>query len=82
MTTKTELITRLKKEYPVLKVGNDEDGYIELQGDDYTSQIEQWADGLLEQQNHETALQAAADAKSALLAKLGITAEEAALLLS
>lgn len=82
MTTKTELITKLKKEYPVLKVGSDEDGYIELQGDDYTSQIEQWADGLIQQQNHEAALQAAADAKAALLAKLGITADEAALLLA
>jgi hypothetical protein len=82
MTTKTELISKLKKEYPVLKVGNDDDGYVELQGDDYAAQIEQWADGLLEQQNHEAALQAAADAKAALLAKLGITADEAALLLA
>lgn len=82
MTTKTELITKLKAEYPTLKIGNDDDGYTELEAKDYAAQIEQWADALLEQQNHEAALKTAADAKAALLAKLGITADEAALLLA
>lgn len=81
MTTKTELITQLKAEYPTLKVGTEEEGYAELSAKDYEDQIEQWADALLEQQNHEVALKAAADAKAALLAKLGITADEAKLLL-
>ena len=81
MTTKANIISQLKAEYPTLRVGSEEDGYAELNAKDYADQIEQWADGLLEQQNHEAALQAAADAKAALLAKLGITAEEAALLL-
>ena len=82
MTTKTELITKLKAEYPTLKIGNDDDGYTTLKSDEYAAQIEQWADALLEQQNHEAALKIAADAKAALLAKLGITADEAALLLA
>lgn len=81
MTTKTELITQLKAEYPTLKVGTEEEGYAELSAKDYEDQIEKWADALLEQQNHEIALKAAADAKAALLAKLGITADEAKLLL-
>ncbi len=81
MTTKTELITQLKAEYPTLKVGSEEEGYAELSAKDYADQIEQWADALLEQQNYEAALKTAADAKAALLAKLGITADEAKLLL-
>lgn len=82
MTTKTDLVAKLKAEYPTLRVGTEEEGYVELSAKDYADQIEKWADALLEQQNHEAALKIAADAKAALLAKLGITADEAALLLA
>ena len=74
-------ITELKQEFPTL---NKFEGGIEIQliGKDYDAQIEQiWQN----RKNAEMRKQAEAEqaaAKSALLAKLGITADEAKLLLS
>ena len=79
MTTKTEMIKQLKAEYPTLKNGDDERGYQDLSLADYEATIEKWADAKLKKEND--AEQAATD-KAALLAKLGITADEAKLLLS
>ena len=78
MTTKAEKIAAFKAEYPTLKVGSDETGYTELNADEYEAKISEWADNILAKEAEETAKAAA---KQALLDKLGITAEEAALLL-
>lgn len=76
--TKAELIAQFKKDYPTLHIGNDEEGYRDMTKAEYDAMIEQWADNILaditEQENK-------AAAKQAILDKLGITAEEAALLL-
>lgn len=79
MTTKAEKIAALKKEYPTLRTGDDERGYQDLSPVDYDATIEAWADNQIT--DEAAAVQAAAD-KAALLAKLGITADEAKLLLS
>ena len=79
MTTKTDLIAQMKAENPTLKIGSDEDGYTQLSAAEYDATIEQWAEARLAKADAST--QAATD-KVALLAKLGITAEEAKLLLS
>ena len=79
MTTKTETIAALKKEYPTLRTGDDERGYEDLSPAEYEATIEKWAENQLSDEAAKT--KAAAD-KSALLAKLGITADEAKLLLS
>jgi hypothetical protein len=81
MTKKTDLIASLKAEYPTIRVGCDEDGYTELIGADYDAKIEEWSDNLLAEEAKKAEEKAKSDAKTALLAKLGITAEEAALLL-
>lgn len=81
MTTKTDLVAKLKAEYPSLRVGTEEEGYTELSAKDYADQIEKWAEAILIQQAQESEEKAAANAKAALLAKLGITADEAKLLL-
>lgn len=82
MTTKTEIIKQLKSEYPTLKSGNDEVGYEDLSPADYEATISKWADNLLaDNAKAEAEAKAAAD-KAAILAKLGITADEAKLLLS
>jgi len=78
MTTLADMIKTIKAENPTLKTGNDQDGYTEITGAEYDAIIEQWATARLAK---ETALIEAAAAKAALLEKLGITAEEAALLL-
>ena len=75
MTTKSEKIAELKAIYPTLQQGSDEVGYTQLDEKTYEVTIEQWAE------NELTQAQAATD-KAALLAKLGITADEAKLLLS
>jgi hypothetical protein len=82
MRTKTEMIAILKKENPTLQAGDDERGYAPLSDADYEAQIEMWADNrLAKEAEAEAKAQAAAD-KAALLVKLGITADEAALLLA
>jgi len=82
MTTKTEMITIIKAENPTLQVGDDEQGYTQLSAADYETQIEAWADGRLAKEAQADAVTQTATDKTALLAKLGITADEAKLLLS
>lgn len=80
--TKDEAIAKLKVEYPILKKGNDQDGYEDLSAKEYEETINLWADNLITM-NEFTAQEAAKiEAKAQLLAKLGISQDEAKLLLS
>ena len=78
--TKDEIVTQLKQENPTLFYGiNDE--VIEMTAEEYEATIQSWADIWLAR---ETKAQAKAEAEAqrqALLAKLGITEDEARLLL-
>ena len=79
--TKNELIAQCKAENPkMLSTINDEQ--IELTGADYEAACEAWAEMRLQQLNAQTELADQAIAKVALLAKLGISDDEAKLLLS
>ena len=82
MRTKAEIITELKIEHPTLKDGSEELGYRELTPEQYEDTIERWAGWILYQVELEIAAKKAEADKAALLAKLGITADEAKLLLS
>ena len=83
MTTKAEMITIIKAENPsVLRSGSDETGYTDLTSAEYELQVAEWADGRLAKLAQIAAAEQAAIDKAALLAKLGITADEAKLLLS
>jgi hypothetical protein len=82
MTTKQEMIDLLKTEFPTLQVGDEDNGYTELSAEDYEAQIAEWADVRLKKEAVVIETEAKALAKGELLTKLGITAEEAALLLS
>ena len=79
MTTKSDKIAAFKSQYPTLQVGSEEAGYTQLNAKDYEAKIAEWADNELAAE--EELAKAEAD-KEALLAKLGITADEAKLLLS
>ncbi len=90
MKTKLEIAAELKLEHPTIKVGSEQVGYTELSEADYESKIVDWAEHLYSETEkaenaitdaENTAAQIATD-KAALLAKLGITADEAKLLLS
>jgi len=82
MSTKQEMIAILKAEFPILQLGDDEQGYTQLSSADYEAQIAEWADARLAKEEKEAAKEKAAADKAALLAKLGITADEAKLLLN
>lgn len=82
MTTKTEMIAIIKAENPTLRSGDDERGYEDLSPTDYEATIEAWADNQLADETKAVAEAQAATDKAALLAKLGISADEAKLLLS
>ena len=79
--TKNEIIAELKAQYPTLRIGDEDQGYTDLDATDYEAIIAQWADNRLAEEAEAIKANQAKLAKEALLAKLGITAEEAALLL-
>ena len=82
MTTKTEAIAALKKEYPSLRTGDDERGYQDLSAAEYEATIEKWAENQLASEAKGAESEQVATDKAALLAKMGLTADEAKLLLS
>ena len=82
MTTKAEAIVAYKLEYPTLRVGDEQQGYEDLSPADYEATIAQWADNQLADEAKAAEAEQASTDKAALLAKLGITADEAKLLLS
>lgn len=82
MTTKLEIIAELKAEYPTLRSGDDEQGYTDLNKTDYEAQIALWADNRLAEETALAELAAAEIAKAAILAKIGITADELKIALS
>ena len=82
MTTKNEIIEILKNQFPTLKVGSNDTGYTELSADEYDATITEWANAKLARETKTAEAEANAAAKAALLDRLGITADEAKLLLS
>lgn len=86
MVTHSEKVAELKAKYPTIKSGDDIAGYIELNAEEYEAKIAEWAKVEISNAENEAAAIAAdlkkqAD-KEALLIKLGITEDEAKLLLS
>jgi hypothetical protein len=84
--TREEIIADLREKNPLMKSGNDTDGYVEFTPAEYEAQIIEWADWVeadikAKTEADKAAIKAEAD-KAALLLKLGITADEAKLLLS
>jgi hypothetical protein len=80
MTTLNEMIEIIKAENPnALRIGDDDSGYTDLSAAETEAQIAEWAANRLAK---ETRIAEAEADKAALLAKLGITADEAKLLLS
>lgn len=76
--TKTQIVAQLKKDNP--KAFNNVNGeQIEIVGAEYDALINSWADAQLAKAAEDLAL---ANAKAALYARLGITEDEARLLLS
>ena len=78
MTTRNETIEIIKSENPTLRIGNDEVGYTELSQIDYEATILDWAESRLAVA--DAIIKAESD-KAALINKLGLTADEAKLLL-
>jgi hypothetical protein len=64
MTTLNEMISVIKAENPVLKTGNDNQGYEEIKGSLYDEIIAQWAQNRLDKQ--AKLAQAAADEQTKL----------------
>jgi hypothetical protein len=79
MATRAEIIAGFKKEYPTLKSGSDEAGYIDLNAEDYEATISLWADNVIaaaEIAEQEQVKQAAKEAAQAKLAALGLTTDD------
>lgn len=76
MTTLNEMIEIIKIENPVLKRGNDEDGYVELDKDEYAATIKSWAEARLDQETKEAKAQASKEIAIAKLAALGLDLDD------
>ena len=46
MITRAEIISQLKADNPVIKIGSDEAGYTELTKTEYEAKITEWADSI------------------------------------
>ena len=82
MKTKPEMIEIIKAENPTLRLGDDESGYTELSADEYEAKIAEWADARLAKEAKVAEAEAKATQKAALLERLGISEDEARLLLA
>jgi len=79
--TKEQKIATLKSQYPTItKQINDE--IVEITGKDYQTLLSDWADVQLNREAKEAEAETKATAKSDVLDRLGITEDEAKLLLS
>lgn len=82
MTTKQEMLEIIKAENPDgLRVGNDEEGYTQLSQAETDAILDSWADARLAKQKAIAEAEAKAVAKVDLLNRLGISADEAKLLI-
>ena len=77
-----EIKTELKTQYPTLRKGSEEGGYIELSAEEYETTITDWAQDIYVKQEEAAQAEAKAAQKAALLDRIGITEEEAKLLLA
>lgn len=83
MTTKQQMIKIIKDQNPDgLRVGNEETGYTQLTDEEYNAQIEQWADNALAREARESAKLENQTKRLALLDRLGLSEDEAKLLIS
>lgn len=80
--TLNKLIKEIKLENPSLKSGSEETGYTELNQDEYDAIVLEWANNRLAKLQKKLEAEAQATAKAALLDRLGITEDEAKLLLA
>jgi hypothetical protein len=88
MTTKKEMIEIIKGENPTLQIGDDEKGYTQLSTDEYDAVINEWANVRLAKEKIQAELEAVAleaetkqAERKAIFERLGLTADEAKLLL-
>ena len=81
MTTKKQMIDLLKKEFPTLQIGDDKAGYTQLSDHEYDAVIAEWADVRLAKEQLKAEAEAKETAKAAILDRLGLTADEAKLIL-
>lgn len=79
--TRNEMISELKKEFPTLN-RQENDEIIPLTVKEYEETIGRWADNRLKQLENIAAENQSVIDREALLNRLGISADEAALLLS
>ena len=74
--TRDEIIADLREKNPVMKSGNDTDGYIEFTTEEYEAQINAWADYLIEDAEIKAKAEADKAAAQAKLAALGLTTDD------
>jgi hypothetical protein len=82
MTTKQEMLKIIKAENPNgLRVGNEEEGYTQVSQAETDAILDSWAEARLAKEKAIVKAEAKAAAKADLLNRLGITEEEAKLLI-
>ena len=82
MTTKKQMIEIIKLENPDgLQVGDEINGYIKLNQKEAEIVFEQWAEARIEKELRKAEAESRAEQRQAILDRLGLTADEAKLIL-
>ena len=76
MNTKSEIIKQLKIDHPTIQLGDDEQGYKNLDPVDYEATILEWSNTIESVQFSEQASNLAKISAEAKLAALGLTADD------
>ena len=76
MTTLNEIIAIIEAENPTIQIGDDEQGYTQLNSEDYKAQVKQWAEARLNKEARQIEAQAAKAAAQQKLTALGLTIDD------
>ena len=81
MTTKKEMIEIIKAENPTLQVGDDQNGYTQLSAEEYDAVINEWADARIAKEKLKAEAETKEAERLAILNRIGLSADEAKLIL-
>ena len=75
------MIEIIKTENPTLQVGDDANGYKQLSAEEYDAVINEWADARIAKEKLQAEAETKETERLAILNRIGLTADEAKLIL-
>jgi len=76
MTTLNEMIAIIEAENPTIQIGDEKQGYTQLNSEDYKAQVKQWAQARLDKEARQAQAQADKAVAQQKLTALGLTLDD------